>query len=90
MLIHDIKSNNVIFNTAPHLNIRAVLVAVVLSKGIELIFNKKSKPNANFPIFSYINDVTVTKPLKDGASDYIVKPFNAETLKAKLDPFFKK
>ena len=26
-------------------------------KDIELIFNKKSKPNANFPIFSYINDV---------------------------------
>ena len=27
------------------------------NKGIELIFNKKSKPNANFSKFSYINDV---------------------------------
>ena len=32
----------------------------------------------------------VITALKAGVNNYIVKPFNAETLKAKLDPFFKK
>ena len=27
------------------------------AEDIELIFNKKSKPNASFPIFSYVNDI---------------------------------
>lgn len=32
----------------------------------------------------------VVEALKNGINNYIVKPFNAETLKAKLDPILKK
>lgn len=32
----------------------------------------------------------VITALKAGVNNYIVKPFNAQTLKEKLDPFFKK
>ena len=35
-------------------------------------------------LVSYINDTTVTKPLKDGASDYIVKPFIMDELVRKI------
>lgn len=35
-------------------------------------------------LVSYINDATVTKPLKDGAIDYIVKPFIMEELIRKV------
>jgi two-component system chemotaxis response regulator CheY len=31
----------------------------------------------------------VITALKAGVNNYIVKPFNAQTLKEKLDPFFK-
>jgi len=35
-------------------------------------------------LVSYVNDTTVTKPLKDGASDYIVKPFIMNELVRKI------
>jgi len=35
-------------------------------------------------LVSYINDTTVTKPLKDGANDYIVKPFIMDELIRKI------
>ena len=35
-------------------------------------------------LVSYINDTTVTKPLRDGASDYIVKPFIMDELVRKI------
>jgi len=35
-------------------------------------------------LVSYVNDVTVTKPLKDGADDYIVKPFIMNELVRKI------
>lgn len=35
-------------------------------------------------LVSYVNDVTVTKPLKDGANDYIVKPFIMNELVRKI------
>jgi response regulator of citrate/malate metabolism len=35
-------------------------------------------------LVSYINDTTVTKPLKDGANDYIVKPFIMDELVRKI------
>jgi response regulator of citrate/malate metabolism len=35
-------------------------------------------------LVSYINDTTVTKPLKDGAMDYIVKPFIMDELVRKI------
>ena len=35
-------------------------------------------------LVSYINDTTVTKPLKDGACDYIVKPFIMDELVRKI------
>jgi len=35
-------------------------------------------------LVSYVNDTTVTKPLKDGASDYIVKPFIMDELVRKI------
>ncbi len=43
-------------------------------------------------LVSYINDVTVTKPLKDGANDYIVKPFIMNELVRKISHYeeFKK
>ncbi|MBD3840689.1 MAG: response regulator transcription factor [Campylobacterales bacterium] len=38
-------------------------------------------------LVSYVNDVTVTKPLKDGADDYIVKPFIMNELIRKINHF---
>ncbi|MEA3352747.1 MAG: DNA-binding response regulator [Campylobacterota bacterium] len=38
-------------------------------------------------LVSYVNDVTVTKPLKDGANDYIVKPFIMNELVRKISHF---
>jgi len=38
-------------------------------------------------LVSYINDVTVTKPLKDGAIDYIVKPFIMNELVRKISHY---
>ncbi|MEA2050543.1 MAG: response regulator [Campylobacterota bacterium] len=38
-------------------------------------------------LVSYINDVTVTKPLKDGADDYIVKPFIMNELIRKIQHY---
>jgi len=35
-------------------------------------------------LVSYVNDTTVTKPLKDGAVDYIVKPFIMDELVRKI------
>jgi hypothetical protein len=35
-------------------------------------------------LVSYVNDTTVTKPLKDGADDYIVKPFIMDELVRKI------
>ncbi len=35
-------------------------------------------------LVSYVNDTTVTKPLKDGADDYIVKPFIMDELIRKI------
>jgi len=35
-------------------------------------------------LVSYINDTTVTKPLRDGADDYIVKPFIMDELVRKI------
>jgi len=35
-------------------------------------------------LVSYVNDATVTKPLKDGAIDYIVKPFIMDELVRKI------
>ncbi len=35
-------------------------------------------------LVSYVNDTTVTKPLKDGAIDYIVKPFIMDELVRKI------
>jgi len=35
-------------------------------------------------LVSYINDTTVTKPLKDGAQDYILKPFIMDELVRKI------
>jgi len=35
-------------------------------------------------LVSYINDTTVTKPLKDGANDYILKPFIMDELVRKI------
>ena len=38
-------------------------------------------------LVSYVNDTTVTKPLKDGASDYIVKPFIMNELVRKIEHY---
>jgi DNA-binding NtrC family response regulator len=38
-------------------------------------------------LVSYVNDTTVTKPLKDGAIDYIVKPFIMDELVRKIDHY---
>ncbi|MEA3383936.1 MAG: response regulator [Campylobacterota bacterium] len=38
-------------------------------------------------LVSYINDVTVTKPLKDGAADYILKPFIMNELVRKVSHY---
>jgi response regulator of citrate/malate metabolism len=38
-------------------------------------------------LVSYINDTTVTKPLKDGAMDYIVKPFIMDELVRKINHY---
>ena len=38
-------------------------------------------------LVSYVNDVTVTKPLKDGANDYIVKPFIMNELVRKISHY---
>jgi DNA-binding NtrC family response regulator len=40
-------------------------------------------------LVSYVNDVTVTKPLKDGADDYIVKPFIMNELIRKIEHYKK-
>ncbi len=44
----------------------------------------KFKESIIILLVSYINDTTVTKPLKDGAMDYIVKPFIMDELVRKI------
>ncbi len=44
----------------------------------------KFKDSIIILLVSYINDTTVTKPLKDGAMDYIVKPFIMDELVRKI------
>lgn len=44
----------------------------------------KFKDSIIILLVSYINDTTVTKPLKDGAIDYIVKPFIMDELVRKI------
>jgi response regulator of citrate/malate metabolism len=44
----------------------------------------KFKESIIILLVSYINDTTVTKPLKDGAIDYIVKPFIMDELVRKI------
>ena len=62
--------------------------AVLLSTNISSSDVKKIishfKDSIVILLVSYINDTTVTKPLKDGASDYIVKPFIMDELVRKI------
>jgi len=44
----------------------------------------KFKDSIIILLVSYINDTTVTKPLKDGAMDYIMKPFIMDELVRKI------
>jgi two-component system chemotaxis response regulator CheY len=60
--------------------------------GLELV-KKIRSVNKKIPIVMITTEGgkgEVITALKAGVNNYIVKPFNAETLKAKLDPFFKK
>ena len=66
------------------LNYDAVLLSTNISSSDvhKIIMNFKS--SIVILLVSYINDTTVTKPLKDGASDYIVKPFIMDELVRKI------
>ena len=55
----------------------------ISSSDVEKII-KKSPKSIILLLVSYVSDATVTKPLKDGALDYIVKPFIMDELVRKI------
>ena len=64
---------------------------ILLSTNLSSAAVKKiitSYPNAIVILLvSYVNDTTVSKPLKDGAKDYIVKPFIMDELIRKIEHY---
>jgi len=62
--------------------------------GLALVHNLKSIPKSkNIPIVMITTEGSkgeVIEALKSGVNNYIVKPFNVETLKTKLLPILKK
>ena len=64
---------------------------ILLSTNLSSAAVKKiitSYPNAIVILLvSYVNDTTVSKPLKDGAKDYIVKPFIMDELVRKIEHY---
>jgi len=62
----------------------AVLLSTnISSSDVHKIINS-FKDSIIILLVSYVNDTTVTKPLKDGANDYIVKPFIMDELVRKI------
>jgi two-component system chemotaxis response regulator CheY len=61
--------------------------------GLQLVKNLRTLPKyANTPILMITTEggkSEVVTALKSGVNNYIVKPFSAETLKAKLEPLIK-
>ncbi len=61
--------------------------------GLQLVKNLRTLPKyANTPILMITTEggkAEVVTALKSGVNNYIVKPFSAETLKAKLEPLLK-
>jgi two-component system chemotaxis response regulator CheY len=61
--------------------------------GLQLVKNLRTLPRyANTPILMITTEggkSEVVTALKSGVNNYIVKPFSAETLKAKLEPLIK-
>ncbi len=61
--------------------------------GLQLVKNLRTLPKyANTPILMITTEggkSEVVTALKSGVNNYIVKPFSAETLKAKLEPLLK-
>ena len=62
----------------------AILLSTNISSSDVQKIIKHFKNRIIILLVSYINDTTVTKPLKDGASDYIVKPFIMDELVRKI------
>ena len=62
----------------------AILLSTNISSNDVQKIIKHFKNSIIILLVSYINDTTVTKPLKDGASDYIVKPFIMDELVRKI------
>jgi len=62
----------------------AILLSTNISSNDVHKIIKHFKNSIVILLVSYINDTTVTKPLKDGASDYIVKPFIMDELVRKI------
>ncbi len=62
---------------------------VLLSTGVENYKNiiEKHKNSIVILMVSYVSDDTVSKPLKMGAKDYIIKPFIMDELVRKIDHY---
>lgn len=84
------------FNPTHHVTIKEVdkkkdYNTILLSTNIQVGNTQdviKKYPNAIIILLvSYINDATVTKPLKAGASDYVAKPFSMDELIRKIKHF---
>ena len=58
----------------------------ISSNDVEKII-KKFNASTIILLVSYVSDATVTKPLKDGAKDYIVKPFIMDELVRKVNHY---
>ena len=58
----------------------------ISSNDVEKII-KKFNTSTIILLVSYVSDATVTKPLKDGANDYIVKPFIMDELVRKVNHY---
>jgi len=67
----DINYNTILLST----NLNTIDVQKII---------KRYKQSIIVLLVSYVNDTTVTKPLKDGADDYIVKPFIMDELVRKI------
>jgi len=61
-----------------------ILLSTNISSGDVHKIISKFKESIILLLVSYVNDTTVTKPLKDGAIDYIVKPFIMDELVRKI------